>query len=82
MNPDHICSLNRPGTYLSQQYYSTVEEVSENNKRRDETLKEEHIESLKKFHKLLKNIAGMDDVKNEENKNSNIIKFPDPDKIH
>jgi len=82
LNPDHICSMNRPGNYLSQQYHGTVEEVLENNRRRDETLKEEHIESLKKFHKILKGIAGIDNEEKETPKKSNVIQFPDPDKIH
>jgi len=84
INPEHIIAMNRPGKYLLDQYEYSVNEALENSKKRDASFFEDiNRNNLKKFSNLLKEIANLTSADDEEEKPiSNVIQFPDPDKIH
>ena len=81
LNPNHIISMNKPGNYITDQYYNTIQDLKEYNLQKDLENDEKRREHLKKFHELLSQISNLG--KKDSAENSNIIQFPlPPDKIH
>lgn len=80
LNPNHIISMNKPGDYISGQYYNTIEDLKDYNLQRDLEFDEKRKENLKKFHEILTQISNLG---KDSSDHSNIIQFPvPPDKIH
>lgn len=86
MNSEHIISINKPSEYLTDQYFSAVNETHQNAKARRRAHKKDKLEGLKRVAEAMERVLRKKQEEPEELEyEDNIIYFPSNDddpKVH